>query len=246
MLRTISLLVAGALIAGCESTGVQGKADYNGDVQAQNHYHGNVYGEKSYGSKPSGEKAYRTYPTADERTASASRTTTVERTTETREQPAAARTEVTTRTETETPAPAPAVKTTETPAPTPTPAHKTTETTENSTPRTTGLPAPTNTYPTGKTASDQLKVTALVDHDGNGLRVANASDKDIRDAKIWLDGSYFARVSSIPTRTTVTVDRKSFVNESGNSPSTLKGVKSIQVQTGDTLYNVQGPVMDDR
>jgi hypothetical protein len=96
------------------------------------------------------------------------------------------------------------------------------------------------------TASDQLKVTALVDHDGNGLRVANASDKDIRDARIWLDGTYFARVSSIPTRATVTVDRKSFVNESGNSPSTLKGVKRIQVQTSDALYNVQGPVMDDR
>jgi hypothetical protein len=221
MLRTISLLVAGALIAGCETTGVQGTEDFSRDVHAQSQYHGRVYGDESYGSQIAGEKAYHPAPAGSKRTA------TVERTTETEVQPAGARTEVSSRTETPDPA--------ATPAPEPGPAH-----------RITGRAPATNRYPSDLTASDQLHVTALVDHDGNGLRVANASDKDIRDAKIWLDGSYFARVSSIPTRTTVTVDRKSFVNESGNSPTSLKGVKSIQVQMSDGLYNVQGPVMDDR
>ena len=70
MLRTISLLVAGALIAGCESTGVQGEADYHGDVVgSQTAYHGRVQGDQSYGGHVAGDKAYHHEPTAEERTA---------------------------------------------------------------------------------------------------------------------------------------------------------------------------------
>jgi len=224
MLRTTALLLAGALVAGCQSTGVQGKADYHGNVHGDYAYHGNVEGKESYASgRVAGDKSYGTAST--DRTTSAERTTTVERSTapEPVEQPAAARTQVTTRTETVTPAPTAAPRVV--------------------------APARNDTasgFPTGLTASSDLNATALIDHAGDSVRIANASDKDVRDARVWIDGTYFARVSSIPSRATVTVDRKSFVNGSGNSPTTLKDAKSIQLQMSNNLYNLHGPVMDDR
>jgi hypothetical protein len=231
MLRTTTLLLAGALIAGCESDGVHGREDYHGNVQGEATYRDNVSGDQAYSSgRVSGAKSYGT-TTADrtttvDRSTPVERTTTVERTTpEPVVQPAAARTEVTARTERVTP----------TPTPTPTPAV---------TPARTEVA--NNAFPTGMKASNELTATTLIDRTGNSLRIANASDKDVRDAKVWIDGTYFARVSSIPSKATVTVDRTSFVNGSGNSPASLKDVKTVQLQTSSSLYNLSGPVLDDR
>jgi hypothetical protein len=241
MLRTTALLLAGALVAGCQSTGVHGNADYHGDVYGQTAYHGDVAGTEAYGTgRVAGEKSYGT--SSPDRTASAQHTTTIERTApEPTEQTAGARTEVTRRTDV-TPAPTAGARPevtrrTETVTPTP-----------NAAPRVVA-PARNNTasgFPTGMTASNNLTATALIDHAGDSVRIANASDKDVRDARVWIDGTYFARVSSIPSRATVTIDRKSFVNGSGNSPTTLKDAKSIQIQMSNNLYNLHGPVMDDR
>ena len=205
MLRNISLLLAGALLAGCESTGVQGTTSYRDGIESNMAYHGSVIGNDQYTGQVAGERSYR--PAAD-------RTTVVERTrtTHSAAEPAAARTEVV--------------------APSP------------NQPARNELGA--SGYPTGMTASNDLRATALIDRSDNSIRIANASDHDIRDAKVWIDGTYFARVSAIPARGTITVDRSSFANRSGNAPTQLKGVKEIQLQTGSELFNLQGPVQDDR
>lgn len=104
--------------------------------------------------------------------------------------------------------------------------------------------AKTAQYPADLHATDDLRATALIQD--NGIKIANATDREIHDVKVWIDGTYVSQVNSIPAHGSVTVERKAFADRNGNLPSDTKGFKQVQLQTRDNLYNLQGPVFENR
>ncbi len=103
-------------------------------------------------------------------------------------------------------------------------------------------------YPRDLKASDDLRATAVVDPTYSSIKIANASDRDLRNATIWIDGKYAAQIGQVPARGTVTIQRSDLVNRDGSAApvADLKNVARIQLQTRDNLYNLQGPVFDNR
>ena len=93
--------------------------------------------------------------------------------------------------------------------------------------------------------SDDLKATALIDRDKDTIQIVNASDQPVRDATVWVNSSFQRRVSMIPAYGTVVLDRDEFYGPAGNTLSSMKtGAVRVQLQTGDSLYNLQGPVYE--
>ena len=90
-------------------------------------------------------------------------------------------------------------------------------------------------YPTDLRASDDLRATAVVDRAAGRIKIVNPSDQSLRDVKIWVDGRYAGSAAEIPARGTMSVDR---------SGLDVKSTSRIQIQSGDKLYNVQGPAFD--
>ncbi len=54
------------------------------------------------------------------------------------------------------------------------------------------------------------------------------------------------QVNSIPARGTVTINRTELSDRDGNLPTDLRNVGQVQLQTRDNLYNLQGPVFENR
>jgi len=106
--------------------------------------------------------------------------------------------------------------------------------------------ATTAHYPNDLQASNDLKATALVERSAGSIKIANASDQPIRDAKLWVDGRYVVQVNDLPAHGTLSVNRTEFSDREGKLPADLKGVRQVQLQTKDNLYNLQGPVFDEK
>jgi hypothetical protein len=104
--------------------------------------------------------------------------------------------------------------------------------------------ASTARFPNDMRASDDLRATAMVGRDG--IKIANATDQEIKDAKLWVDGTYVTQVNSIPAHSVVTVKRSELSDRNGNLPTDMQGIKNLQLQTHANLYNLQGPVFENR
>lgn len=76
------------------------------------------------------------------------------------------------------------------------------------------------TYPQQQPSTD-LPALALIDRDDGTIRILNPTDQAIRDANVWVNGNFVARVDSIPPHGGVTLRREVFYNPAGRSLSDL-------------------------
>jgi len=261
MLRISTLVLAGALITGCQES----------DVQKVTAHHGGVQGEKSYGNDVQGSVAYRDHTTygdpkytqakvsgdksygSDQNVARTDVTRTD--TSRTDVPPVSVRTETVTNTP-NTPAEVRTSADVRAQADVRADLQKSADaraTAEVRTPDNAGSGkadpermafASTARFPSDMRASDDLRATAMIGRDG--IKIANATDQEIKDAKLWIDGTYVTQVNSIPAHSVVTVKRTALSDRSGNLPSDLQGVKQLQLETHANLYNLQGPVFENR
>jgi hypothetical protein len=246
MLRITTLILAGALIAGCQDSdlrqitaqrgGVQGEKSYGGEVHGDNTFRDHaVYGDPKYtdGVKRTDVDVKRSDDVA--RTASV-RTETVTNTPNT---PAEARTSADVRA----------------------PADVRADIQKTPTEIRAGVRAPANDvggkadperaafastarFPADMRATDDLRATAMIGRDG--IKIANATDREIKDAKVWVDGTYVTQVNSIPPHSVATINRTDLSDRNGNLPAATNDFKQVQLQTRDNLYNLQGPVYENR
>jgi hypothetical protein len=276
MFRITTLVVAGALIAGCQES----------DVKQITAHHGGVQGEKSYGNEiQGGGVAYRDHTTYSDlkytsgkvngaktygtNQPDVTRTTDVTRDDVTRTEvtrsdltpadnarTASVRTETVTNTP-NTPAEVRTSADVRAPADVRADLQKSADaraTAEVRTPdnASSGKADPermafasTARFPTDMRASDDLRATAMI-VGRDGIKIANATDQEIKDAKLWVDGTYVTQVNSIPAHSVVTVKRTALSDRSGNLPGDLQGVTQLQLETHANLYNLQGPVFENR
>jgi hypothetical protein len=263
MLRISTLVLAGALVAGCQESdvqkvtahhgGVQGEKSYGSDVQGSVAYRADhtVYGDPKYtGAKVSGDKSFgsdQNVTRTDVTRTDASRTDTPT---------ASVRTETVTNAP-NTPAEAQTSADVRAPADVRADLQKSADaraTAEVRTPDNANASgkadpermafASTARFPSDMRASDDLRATAMIGRDG--IKIANATDQEIKDAKLWVDGTYVTQVNSIPAHSVVTVKRTALSDRSGNLPGDLQGVTQLQLETHANLYNLQGPVFENR
>ena len=275
MLRITTLVLAGAFIAGCQESDLQQITAHHGGVQGEKSYgnevHGSVayrdhavYGEPKYTSgKVSGDQSFATTQQDVTLTTDATRKVV----TRTEISPSdltptdnARTASVRTETVTNTPATPAEVRTSadvRAPADVRADLQKSADARATADVRTpdnnkNGKADPERTafastarFPTDMRASDDLRATAMIGRDG--IKIANATDQEIKDAKLWVDGTYVTQVNSIPAHSVVTVTRSALSDRNGNlPPADMQGLKNLQLQTPANLYNLQGPVFENR
>ena len=102
-----------------------------------------------------------------------------------------------------------------------------------------------NAFPTTAPTSDDLRAAAIVDRTSGSLQVYNFTNQPITDAKVWVNGSYVYRIDRIPAMGSVTLNRGQFYNQRGNAFSRDKTpIKNVQLQRGEEVFNLQGPVYE--
>ena len=100
-------------------------------------------------------------------------------------------------------------------------------------------------YPREASASDDLRAAALINRDKNSIRILNFSDRPLNDAIVWVNGAFVHRVDAIPPNGSVTLPRASFYDATGRSLANQStSANRVQIQWGDELYNLQGPVYE--
>ena len=242
MLRITPLLLAAALIAGCQE----------GDLQQITARHSRVEGDKSYGPDVQGDNTFRNhavygdpkYTENVKRTDDVARTASVrtETVTNTPTTPAEVRTSADVRAPADVRADLQQNTPTEVRAGVRAPADSITAGGKADPER--AAFASTARFPNDMHATDDLRATAMITRDG--IKIANATDREIKDAKLWIDATYVTQVNSIPAHTVVTIKRTDLADRNGNLPADINGVKQLQLQTRDNLYNLQGPVFENR
>jgi hypothetical protein len=248
MIRITTLILAGALIAGCQKD----------DLQQITARHSRVEGEKSYGPDVQGDNTFRNHAVyGDPKYTEGAKRTDVE---VTRTDDVARTASVRTETVTNTPNTPAEVRTS---ADVRAPADVRADIQRTPTDIRAGVRAPAETvaaggkadperaafantarFPNDMHATDDLRATAMISRDG--IKIANATDREIKDAKLWVDGTYVTQVNSIPAHSVVTVNRTDLSDRNGNLPSSTNDIKQVQLQTRDNLYNLQGPVFENR
>jgi hypothetical protein len=219
MLRISTLLLAGAFIAGCHESDMRELTAHHGGVQGEKSYGNSVEGERTFaGGKVYGERTFKEGPVTDEKSYRPAEGTTA--------RTASVRTETTVRTPDAT-------------------GEAASQTSTKADPERAAF-ANTARFPADMKASDELRATAIIDRSSNTVKIANPNAQEIRDAKVWIDGQYVVQVNSIPARGTVTINRSDLSDRNGNLPADLRNVGQVQLQTRDNLYNLQGPVFDNR
>jgi hypothetical protein len=105
--------------------------------------------------------------------------------------------------------------------------------------------AASSEFPADAEASDDLRATALVNRNDRTIQIINSSNEAIRDARIWINGSFVGRLDNLPANGAVTLPMDMFYDRTGTRLSDVQaGANRVQLQAGDTLYNVQGPVFE--
>jgi hypothetical protein len=99
-------------------------------------------------------------------------------------------------------------------------------------------------YPQNMQPSTDVPLVALDKRDGSSITLINPTDQPMTDLKIWVNGSYVQPLDTLPARGMVTLRRGDFYNANGGALSQAKvTVDRIDVQSGNKLIRVQGPVM---
>jgi len=103
--------------------------------------------------------------------------------------------------------------------------------------------ANTAVFPKDAKPTDDKHLTALVDKRAQTIKIANASDKPLRNVRVWVNGTYVILVPEIPGNRTSTMKFGEFSDRAGATIPDAN-FSTVQVEAGDQLYNVQGPVFE--
>lgn len=99
--------------------------------------------------------------------------------------------------------------------------------------------AATAKYPSEAKPSEDFKAIALINPKNESVKLVNYSDEAIRDANIWVNGSFVYRVGTIPSHGSVVVDREQFYDSNGETMRKLNSTANrVEVQLGDHLYRL--------
>ena len=81
--------------------------------------------------------------------------------------------------------------------------------------------------------------------DKETIKVYNFTSKPIGEAKVWVNRSFVFRIPGIAPQSKVVIKTDQLYNGLGNTFASQKAdVSSVQVQTADGLYSVDGPAME--
>jgi len=98
-------------------------------------------------------------------------------------------------------------------------------------------------YPNKQAEDSQL--TALINRKDGQIKIINPTNQAMTDAKVWANGSFVARVDSIPARGQLTLSRERFYDKNGISLARSNNpITRVQVESGDRFLNLQGPAME--
>ena len=99
--------------------------------------------------------------------------------------------------------------------------------------------AATAKYPTDMKASDDFKAIALINPGNESVKLVNYSDEPIRNANVWVNGTFVYKVGTIPSHGAVVVDRDQFYDGTGDTMQRLNATASrVEIQSGDHLYTL--------
>ena len=104
--------------------------------------------------------------------------------------------------------------------------------------------AASSKYPDAQ-PSDDLRMTAVVDRRAGMIRILNPTHDAATDATVWVNRNFVTRVDRIPAQGITELDMDRFYNGQGRSlPDVNTAVREVQVQRGDRLQNLLGPVFE--
>lgn len=105
--------------------------------------------------------------------------------------------------------------------------------------------AASTSYP-GNARSEDPALGAIVQDNGN-VRIVNFSNQSINDTNVWVNQEYVYRVPTLPAKSIITLQRNWFFNSQGRDLSSEKNnISLVQVQTGEKLITLQGPVREPK
>ena len=82
---------------------------------------------------------------------------------------------------------------------------------------------------------------------GSDVKFINYTDRPINNVNIWVNGTYVHSVESIAPRSSVTVPMANFFDKNGHvmsTDNTPMGTAHFEIQSGNGLYSVMGPVAE--
>jgi hypothetical protein len=100
-------------------------------------------------------------------------------------------------------------------------------------------------FPEGTQASDDVKVTAVVDRSERTIAIRNFGDDELKDLEVWVDGKYVRRLPALAARAGVVLHFGQFYDAAGETLAAGNGtVARVQLKVGDRLLNAMGPAFD--
>src|SRR5205823_2399053 len=84
-------------------------------------------------------------------------------------------------------------------------------------------------YPKDAKPNTDMKVTALVGHTGNKIKIVNASDKPLSDVTVWVNGQYATHAAVIAPSAVTTLDRADFFDANGLVLSNTKAINKVEL-----------------
>ncbi len=100
--------------------------------------------------------------------------------------------------------------------------------------------AATAKLPAERQPSD-LHIAVLVK--GDHMRLVNFTDDTIRNADIWINGTFVHHIDALPARGSVTLLKSAFYDTTGHSFADVSTpTHEVTVQQGNTVSTTLGPV----
>lgn len=100
-------------------------------------------------------------------------------------------------------------------------------------------------FPQDATASNELKVTAVVDRKAHTISLRNFGDRPLNDVEVWVNGSYVRCVPLLPARGGLVIHFAQFYSPKGVTLDTQQiNVTRVQLREGNKLYNAMGPAYE--
>ncbi len=99
-------------------------------------------------------------------------------------------------------------------------------------------------YPSTQ-ATPAPQLGAVYNRDNHTIRILNFSDQQVKDGKVWINGTFVHPIQSIPPHGMVTLDTEKFYGSAGRPMRDLSVTPAnVQIQVDNSLYNVQGPLLE--
>lgn len=106
----------------------------------------------------------------------------------------------------------------------------------------------TSKYPgsqSGGVAPRQIPLSVIVDKGDREIKVYNFTGEPVRDAKLWVNRTFVAKIDGIAPQGRAVVKTDRFYDSLGNPFSKLnQEVSSVQLETADGLFDLQGPATE--